>query len=691
MTGNAVVKEHYEANKEQLNYKSQFLNYTPLFLPFYDDFSEMTIYPDTSRWLDNEAYINDHFPYFPVNYGVATLDAIDATGDLYPEASPFTFIADRLTSKPIRLDSLFDENGVAIKKFTAEDSIYLSFYYQPHGRGDVPLGHDSLILEFGYYTMDTVFSHFDSVYVYGWEYMIGGEEYLLPNDFISPPAGGCDTNIFFTLKDTLFPEDMVRIPCDSVFVLETEWENVWSAAGDTLANFIVDNDAFFNYVVVPIVDTIWLRKDFQFRFKNYASISEINSWQSNTDQWHIDMVYLDYSRTLDDHYTHEIRFSERPGSFIEDYSTMPYEHYAGDVTAYKKDNFPVYINNTDSIDHDITYNYFVLNSNGDTLEPFLMDNIAGTMVPITQQNVNNYQPFAEPPITYFYTSQSEDTADFYISHVVYDNEMPEIGDTLVYHQKFRNYFSYDDGSAEAGYGLSPAGAQLAIRYRSEEPDTIRGLQMFFNRTFNDNNDRLFSLVVWNDNNGIPGNVLYVEENVRPEFTWGLNHFYNHEFRYPDSVKLGVQEFYVGWIQQSNHNLNVGFDRNVNSRSKNFYNVNGAWTNSSFEGSIMIRPIVGKPLSEPESKYKAVPEKLSIYPNPPGSVQEVHIQLPASCAESSDLKYLTLRIFDVFGKMIYEGPYVEKFPVYDLGQGFYIVSLHNSAQSSNHTAKLLIVK
>lgn len=697
VAGYAEVEKYYELHGSDPVYKSGFETHESLNLPFMDDFSVLSVYPDTNRWIDNEAYINATFPYYPINYGVATMDVIDARGRVYLEATTFTFLADHLTSKPIRLDSVFDPELGQMKKLSPADSVYLSFYYQPQGRGDAPLDHDSLVLQFGHYTADTIFSHFDSTTVFGFNYFeamlqFGGE--WLPPGFMILPYLSCDS-IPYILKDTLFLEDSLRIPCDSIFTLDADWTSIWSAEGDTLqsttsTNTFVDKyGVYFKDVVIPITDTAWFRKDFQFRFINYASISNVNSWQSNTDQWHIDMVYLDRNRSVMDMFVREARFIEPPGTFIKDYSTMPYQHYAGDVTRYKRESLPVFAHNNDSVSHNLIYNYYVMNENGDTLEPFLMDDIYQALPPRVDLNIFDYQPFVEPPIKYFFTSASQDTANFYIAHVVRDADQPDVGDTVVYHQKFRNYFSYDDGTAEAGYGLSPSGAQLAVQFRTEVPDTLRGIQVFFNKTFNNNNNRLFHVGVWNDNDGIPGNLLYVEENVRPEFYDGLNKFYNLVFT--DYVKLGVQAFYVGWIQTSNHNLNIGYDRNVNSQLKNFYNVDGTWKNSSYEGSIMIRPLVGDALVESQPEYKALSDVLAIHPNPTGPSSSITIRLPLSEQDQANSNDLKLQLFDVCGKSVYSGPYREVFPVNTLEQGFYIITLTNPVRATKYTAKLLIAK
>ncbi len=78
---------------------------------------------------------------------------------------------------------------------------------------------------------------------------------------------------------------------------------------------------------------------------------------------------------------------------------------------------------------------------------------------------------------------------------------------------FRNYYAYDDGSPEYGFGISgesTAGALLACRFRVYQPDTLRALQMLFNKTRNHANADLgFQLCVWKDEGGLPGELLYM--------------------------------------------------------------------------------------------------------------------------------------------------------------------------------------
>ena len=66
-------------------------------------------------------------------------------------------------------------------------------------------------------------------------------------------------------------------------------------------------------------------------------------------------------------------------------------------------------------------------------------------------------------------------------------------------------------------------------------------------------------MVWDDNNGIPGNVIYTKEEVMVEQGNAINGFYTYTI--PEGVMVnGI--FYVGWKQRSETFLNAGFDVNT---------------------------------------------------------------------------------------------------------------------------------
>lgn len=112
-------------------------------LPFVDDFSKPGIFPDDSLWINNDVFINNSIPFYPVTAGVATFDGVNHRGNPYDMTTSTSHgFADSLVSRPIHMDSL------AGSALTPGDNIYLSFYYQPQGHGNAPEPEDSLVLYF---------------------------------------------------------------------------------------------------------------------------------------------------------------------------------------------------------------------------------------------------------------------------------------------------------------------------------------------------------------------------------------------------------------------------------------------------------------------------------------------------------------------------------------------------------------
>lgn len=109
-----------------------------LSLPFADDFNQNSYYPDNSRWADKDIFVNNTFPIAPPTIGVATFDGLNSEGQPYDEFNNSFGKADKLTSLPIDLSS-----------FQESDKIYLSFYWQAGGLGELPENaKDYLIVEF---------------------------------------------------------------------------------------------------------------------------------------------------------------------------------------------------------------------------------------------------------------------------------------------------------------------------------------------------------------------------------------------------------------------------------------------------------------------------------------------------------------------------------------------------------------
>ncbi len=687
LSSNPEIIEYLKNTPNQPELKASKDTIKPLYLPFRDDFSNDGVYPDAAKWLDRSVYINPYYPVLPVDFGVATFDVLDENGLIYSQAGIFPFLADYLTSYPIRMDSVFDQALGISWKMTPADSAYFSFYYQPQGRGDAPLHYDSLVLEFG--TTDLVYSGLDYFWLKLWDATNSAGEFYGEGDTIRPNDTifytGCDTN-FVIANNTYIYTDSVNVPCDSIITSHTNWKNIWSVPGEMLDTFLINKNSYFKLVMIPIIDTVWYQPDFQFRFYNYGSLASINSWKSNTDHWNIDKVYLNTGRSMNDIFTREIRFVEPATTMLQTYTSMPMHHYGQEII---RESLKAYVNNNDSIEHGCKYTYYVQDSAGNILPGFTQD-FSGMLEPFYNINYNGYQPFAEVPVSGSYDPENSDTVSFTVTQIVHDTDDPSIGDTIYYEQLFRNYFSYDDGTAERSYGASADNVRMAVQFRSFQPDTLRGVQVFFNQVQGNYNNRYFHIGVWNDNNGKPGTMVYEMENQKP-YLEQLNQYSSFLFPADTLIRLGIINFYISITQTTFDNLNIGFDRNTNTKSRTFYSTDGTWSTSPFDGTLMIRPILGRALVTENPGTKSKPSKLEVYPNPPGNLGEVNLILPANASDQRYWEYMTTRVFDLSGRLVISVPFEEQLDVSHLEPGFYIIDILDKAFTKHYTTKLLITK
>lgn len=133
----------------QTNYKTTFKSHYPitktkngiLNLPFFDDFSTYIGLADTSLWLNQSGIlVNTEFGINPISYGVATFDGYDQFGEPYEFSTvelDAVGLTDSLVSKPINLAT-----------WLPADSLYLSFFWQHQGLGEMPDLVDSLRVQF---------------------------------------------------------------------------------------------------------------------------------------------------------------------------------------------------------------------------------------------------------------------------------------------------------------------------------------------------------------------------------------------------------------------------------------------------------------------------------------------------------------------------------------------------------------
>lgn len=653
---------------------------TILRLPFFEDFSVNTLRPDTGKWEDNFIFVNKDFPINPPNTGAATFDVLDANGKLYSTSSSVPFIADMLTSRAIRLDSVFQPQPAALGQ---ADSVYFSFWYQPQGRGDQPEAEDSLVLQFGFLTGQMVFDHIAYSDVWADDYLLAmGVEQINPLDTLSPPEG-CNPNLIFISDRVYTWGDLIQIPCDSVFVPEQKWQNVWSVPGMSFNAFREQYGSDFKQVMIPIIENHFFNPGFKVRFFNYGSVS--GTYQEaggNVDQWNVDFIYLNRNRTKSDTSYPMVSFSGRAPSFLKRYESMPYKQYLAAPSTAIKETISLKITNLSSETLQTRYRYVVDQAGGP--QSFSWD---GGICALASFAQNGYQQcnnecgakHACPEVASLFALEfGQDSASFLIRHYISDAlESPNLIDSLVYRQGFYNYFAYDDGTPEAGYSIQPNGAFVAMQFNMIVPDTLYAVQMLFNRTNDENTSKYFDLMVWTDRNGQPGDVIYRKIRQHPEYKDVRYGFTTYVLDEPLALS---GNFYVGFMRESG-TVSYGFDRVNDSRKYLFYNTDGVWTNSQIEGTLMIRAVTGKGsiLGQPELPAKE--NSLRVLPNPASHQIRLEIADPG-------IRPATMQIFDFTGRVVMLTPYSNTLDVSQLSPGIYFISI--SGEHSNTLMAKFIV-
>lgn len=681
----SVKAEHLKVKLDEEKLKTS-SSENALQLPFFDDFSTSKIYPDINKWADRDVFINSDFPFRPTNIGVATFDAIDETGAIYSNADWIAFPADFLTTNPIRLDSLFSP---VIRELSPADSVYLSFFYQPQGRGDEPEPWDTLVLEMSRPTGDTIFSHYDSIIVNIEYYLDDVNDTIFPGDTLWSPQPGCNPNVYLINYNLLtIADEWVTVLCDSVMVPENIWDRIWGVEGMKLSEFQQEYGKDFVQVMIPILDTLYFHDSFRFRFRNYASIATDTypTRRSNVDQWNVDYVYLNYNRDKADTTYRKLVFSERAPSFLKNYEVMPYRQYKADAPINTlRPEINMYIANLDKIGHNTKYSYKFHEVNGDysirynggscNLPPFYSYGFQNC-------DIGCGAAHACPPTNSFNFNFNSDTASYIIKHYISDSSEANIlVDSAIYTQGFYNYYAYDDGTPEFGYGPEDPGDQVGYKFSLSIPDTIFGVQMYFNKTLYNSNEKYFDLLVYKDNNGVPGEVVLRKEGLKPKWENGLYHFYTYTFDEP-IILSGT--FYVGWEQFESGMLNIGFDTHIDRSENIFFNIEGTWHQSSFKGSLMIRPIIGSVggqliFGTDEHNNN---NKVTLYPNPTNNSFRVDL------SSFTNPESAQIEIYNLYGGSVLKQTGISgDFNVSTLAKGIYIVKIVDGNRLFN--SKLIV--
>lgn len=524
-------------------------------LPFWDDFSTSYNTVDSSLWEYGEnIFVSNSRAYLPPSYNVAIFDAFDGSGNAYSTNTMARGLADSLVSKRIDLSS-----------YTTASNVFLSFFWQESVGEQAPDGDDFLILSF---------------------------------------------------RNS-----------------DDEWEEVFRQNG---SGYSSDTLVLFNQVFEAVNQERFLHSGFQFKFELLSNLA------GDFDVFNLDYIYLNEGNTPVNtqnqaYDSYEDRtFSKAPGTIFSNYYAIPLKHLSEE-----------WLNENLQPTNFIYNNLWAGNANN----PLFATEIFGVLTDTLKSN----QIIDSAQINGNFLTQNQDTALFtaqagnkeqLITHLLSEKETEDsvylelqlnlgttdslffetINGTTVYYPdlSFRrndtvatiyplhNFYAQDDGSAESSILLNSKNYLLAQEFDIIGENYMTAIDIYIPNLGQNTGTKNITLLVWDELTNSETNIL-AAQNVLANPAQGTNQFQRFTLERP--VYLGGKIF-IGYREENDEPVSIGFDKNSNSATNLFYNQSGVWeANTFFEGSIMIRPVFDRANVTVGNKDEQQRPEFFLYPNP----------------------------------------------------------------------------
>ncbi len=431
------------------------------------------------------------------------------------------------------------------------------------------------------------------------------------------------------------------------------WDEVWNISGD-----LEEQKEIFTYEIIQ-VSPAYQHDGFRFRFQTRGRRS------GPFDSWILDYVFLNKDRSPNDLFFEDRSLTQVNSSPFEKYSAVPLfelqqqsENYFGTIRNEFK--------NLNNRFRAMEYTIEIRESASQNIIQKINNNTPFNPVPLAlERRTFSSNPIPEIPLPESETdweivSYLSSGDDIYYNiaggdSVFFEQVDFRINDTVKTALPLRDFFAYDDGSADYSAGINQRSGMLALRYEMSAPAFINGVSINFTN-FNQVG-RAVELMVWNDLDEEP---LFVKEVIIPEKGELSDLSY---FALDTSIRVN-KEFYVGFRQFSTEFIYVGLDKARDTGDEIYYNVSGSWQQNEFvSGSLMIRPHLSLEGPAPD---ESILLEMKVYPNP---VQDKLFV---------EGKFENMDIFDSFGRRLnlpiedYEKGKILNFV--GLQKGIYIINI-----------------
>lgn len=459
------------------------------------------------------------------------------------------------------------------------------------------------------------------------------------------------------------PDDQDSISLQ-VMNSDKDWITIWGNSGLDETETDV-----FNQEIIKISDPSFFHEYFQFRFQSFGRLS------GGFDTWNIDYIYMNYNRNPGDLVFEDRALTTPPGSWLTQYSSMPYDHFIINLEQnLQQTNVGVY--NLDDQVQPIEY-YALIQDTSKIYDemnkgtPLNLDPSARTEIisePINPDAFDKNADSISLILETKYFINSGDSANWFDKYDLRTN------DTTTSIIKLDEELAYDDGTAEWAAGLSQKAGMLAYRFIIPKSDAITSLNIYFPDFAPSSAGKTFTLIIWEDIFQYREGRLLTEQHIVQKST-ALDQFTNYTFGRPVAVS---DTFYIGYEQSVDDFFPVGLDKYGKTQSGNIYiNLDGVWEPSNIiEGNLMMRPVFGfkKAVGFEDEIFKG----LKVFPNPNSGVFSI------------EGKFEYAKILDVLGNTIseiYGGEMETEVKLLDQKYGLYFLVIRK--EQKYKTYKIII--
>lgn len=530
-------------------------------LPFWDDFSFSEPGVDSTLWQNGiGVFINPAIGINQPTINVATFDGINSVGRPYNSESDFVAPTDSLLTHAIDLSSI---------SLDKQPTVYLSFFWQMQGLGELPDETDSLRLEF---------LNRNGEWIKQWS--ITGLEENISEDFqqvYMPISGSQYFHSGFRFKFQSYGKTTGAFDSwhlDYIYLNQDRNTNNESIFDHAIATEPVS--LFNTYTTIPYSQL------FAFPDTIFAPVKIIlKSFENNIQPVEYNYIVTDEWASTD--------------IYVENSTINPLTNFGRGTIETAPIDKSLFNPNTDSLYISTEFQfisgdkYFIKSiNNGGADTTFLVDD--------------------------FFNFRLNDTIrqEFLIHDVLaYDDGSAE----------FSAGINQSNGQLAIQYILAEQDSitDIDIYFPLIKPVIPEGTQM---------NLSVFNAVLKNDTLSDINLLAKQSFTITPadsiESLIAINKFFRYTFENPVVVS---DTFYIGFQQFTDDYIAIGLDKTTNQGDKIFVNTQGDWErNIKVEGSLMMRPIFGKTNYDPNAVVgieENQNNKINIFPNPASDL--IHIK------------------------------------------------------------------